>query len=169
MKSFPGFLALLLIVGAGLLGCSGDDKDRATAGSGMPSSSNTSEGAGGVASADQSVQVNPSSSGGSTLPASMPYSQGKSGAVSQSVNPAPFLTASEAKPETQKATGSTGLVSRADGTMYGPNDQPAAGIGPGMEGATQGGASRASNGGAGKASGGGLAPVKPPSNPTGGK
>ena len=177
MKSAFGFLALFVIVSvcAVFVGCSGSDKDRATASSGSaPSSPNTAQGAAGagMATENEAVQVDPSSSGGSTLPASAPYSQAKGGAVSQNVNPAPFLTASEGKPGEAKVSSSTGLVSRADGTMYGPSDQPAAGIGPGMEGATQGGGARVgANGGRGKASAGsGLsAPVKPSSNQTGGK
>lgn len=169
MKSISGFLALLLFVGIGV-GCSGSDKDRATASSGSaPSSPNIAQGAAGagMSSADEQTQVDPSASGGSTLPASTPYSQEKGKAVSQNVNPAPFLTASQSKPGAQNAA-STGLVSRADGTMFGPADLPAAGVGPGMEGATQSGAAPSSN--TGKVSGGGLsAPVKPSSNQTSGK
>lgn len=171
MKSISGLLALLLFVGIGV-GCSGNDKDRATASSGSaPSSPNTAQGAAGAGmySADQQTQADPSSSGGSTLQASTPYRQEKGGAVSQNVNPAPFLTASQANPSGQNATSATGLVSRADGTMFGPADLPAAGVGPGMEGgATQGGIPRSS--GRGRPSGGGLsAPVKPSSNQTSGK
>lgn len=170
MKSVPGSLAVLLIIGI-CVGCSGNDKDRATASSGsMPSMPNTSQGAAGAgaASAEEPAQVDPSSSGGSTLPASTPYSQQKGTTVSQNVNPAPFLTASQAKPGPQNL-GAVGLVSRADGTMFGPADLPAAGIGPGMEGPTQGGASRSSTR-TGRPSGGGLsAPVKPSSNQTSGK
>lgn len=170
MKSVHGILTLLLMAGlVVVMGCSGNDKDRATASSGsMPSMPTAAQGAAGagVASGDQAVQADPSSSGGSTLPASTPYTQGKGTAVSQNVNPAPFLTASQAKPAMEGSAGSRGLVSRADGTMFGPADLPAAGIGPGTEGATQGGASRSSN--AGRASGL-SAPVKPSSNQTSGK
>lgn len=173
MKSVPGILALLLMASlVSVVGCSGNDKDRATASSGsMPSAPTASQGAAGagVASGDQAVQADPSSSGGSMLPASTPYSQGKAGTVSQNVNPAPFLTAGQAKQGPETNTNSNGLVSRADGTMFGPGDQPAAGIGPGMEGQAQRGAGT-SNAGTGKASGGGLsAPVKPSSNQSRGK
>lgn len=171
MRSFPLLLGLVLIAGAALVGCSGNDKDRAMASSGsMPSMPATSQGAAGagMTSVEESVRVDPSSSGGSTLQASMPYTDGKGGAVPQNVNAAPFLAASEESQGTQKNAAFTGLVSRADGTMYGPNDQPAAGIGPGMEGAAQGRGATASS--ASKASGLGMsAPVKPSSNQVSGK
>jgi len=67
----------------------------------------------------------PAATGGSSLPASAPY-QGSETAT-QNINPAPFLTASQ--PEAGGGPGgapSNTLTSRADGTMRGPNDQPAA-------------------------------------------
>ena len=74
-----------------------------------------------------SPQSDPASNGGSSLAVSTPYDGGGK-TVAQNVNPAPFLVGSPAP-----APGTTGtvpppnsLASRADGTMYGANDQPAA-------------------------------------------
>lgn len=73
------------------------------------------------------AQLDPAANGGSTLPASTPY-DGGGATVAQNINPAPFLAGSPAQ-----AAGASGsmplpnpLTSRADGTMYGSNDQPAA-------------------------------------------
>jgi hypothetical protein len=170
MKTLPGFLVSLLIVFA--IGCSGNDKDRVTQPAGsMPSFANTSSGAegAGVASGDQKMETSASSSGGTSLQASTPYSSGKT-AVSQNLNPAPFLTAAApGKGGTPRETSSTGLVSRADGTMYGPSDLSAAGVGPGMSGAAEGGATRNSNAGKAKGNTSLSAPAKPPSSQTSGK
>lgn len=169
MKTLPGFLVLLLIVCA--MGCSGNDKDRATQPTGsMPSFPSTSSGAegAGVASGDQKMETSPASSGGSSLQASTPYSSGK-GAVSQNLNPSPFLTAAAGKGSVPRAASATGLVSRADGTMYGPSDLSAAGVGPGMSGGAEGGAYPASKAGKAKSNTGLSAPAKPPSNQSSGK
>lgn len=169
MKTLPAFLVLLLIVC--VMGCSGNDKDRATQPTGsMPSFANTSSGAegAGVASGNQKQETSPESDGGTSLQASTPYSSGKGGTVSQNINPAPFLTASAAgKGGTPKTASATGLVSRADGTMYGPSDLSAAGVGPGMSGAAEGGASPSS--GKAKSNTGLSSPVKPPSSQSSGK
>ena len=66
--------------------------------------------------------------GGSSLAASAPYKQAGA-AVPQNVNAAPFMIATQ--PAGKTATQSSDLISRADGTMMGPNDQMAAGTGPG--------------------------------------
>jgi hypothetical protein len=171
MKSLSGFLGLLLLLGC--LGCSGNDKDRATQPTGsMPSFAATtagSEGAG-AGAGDQQVEVNPASSGGSTLTASTPYSDGKGQPVSQNLNPAPFLTARQSGAAAlPRESSSTGLVSRADGDMYGPSDLSAAGVGPGMQGAAQSGSYGASNSRAAKAGAGLSGSQKPPSNQRGGK
>lgn len=170
MKTLPGFLGLLLIVCA--VGCSGNDKERATQPTGsMPSFANTSSGAegAGVASGDQKTETSAASSGGSSLQASTPYNSGK-GTVSQNLNPSPFLTAAASgNGGAPKAASATGLVSRADGTMYGPSDLAAAGVGPGMSGTAEGGATRSSNAGKAGAKTGLSAPVKPPSNQSSGK
>ncbi|MGE5323068.1 MAG: hypothetical protein ACM3SW_09410 [Actinomycetota bacterium] len=147
MRIAAAFIALLLIVG--VLGCSGNDADRATQPTGStPSFPNTTAGAAGagVANGDQQAQTSPEGSGGSTLPASTPYNQGNGGTVSQNLNPAPFLMAKEPSSAAGvKISSSHGLVARADGTMYGPTDLPAAGVGPGAQGAAEGGAVRSSN------------------------
>lgn len=147
MRITAAFIALLLIVG--VMGCSGSDKDRATQPTGsLPSFPNTTAGAGGagVANGDQQVETAPESSGGYSLPASTPYNQGNGAAVSQNLNPAPFLMAKEPSNTTGvNISNSSGLIARADGDMYGPSDLPAAGVGPGMQGAAEGGAVRSSN------------------------
>lgn len=147
MRIAAAFIALLLIVG--VVGCSGSDKDRATQPTGSePSFPNTTAGAAGagVANGDQQAQTTPEGSGGSSLPASTPYNQGNGAAVSQNLNPAPFLVAKEPGSATSvNISNSGGLIARADGTMYGPTDMPAAGVGPGMQGAAEGGAVRSSN------------------------
>jgi hypothetical protein len=79
------------------------------------------------ATAQPSPQPDPAANGGSTLPASTPYDGGGT-TIAQNVNPAPFLAGSPAQPA--GAAGAppppNSLTSRADGTMYGSNDQPAA-------------------------------------------
>lgn len=165
MKTVLSIFVSLLIAAA--MGCSGNDKDRATQPTGsMPSFANSSAGSSGagVASGDQKEDANPASSGGSTLPASTPYSQGKT-AVSQSLNASPFLVTSQEQGATQKQVSSMGLVSRADGTMFGPTDLPAGGVVPG--GVSSGGANQSPSAGQGK--GGPSAPVKPAGNQTSGK
>lgn len=146
MRIAAAFIALLLIMG--VLGCSGNDKDRATQPTGSePSFPNTTAGAAGagVANGDQQVQTTPEGSGGSSLSASTPY-QGSGAAVSQNLNPGPFLVAKEpGSAAAVNIANSGGLIARADGTMYGPTDMPAAGVGPGMQGAAEGGAVRSSN------------------------
>lgn len=68
--------------------------------------------------------------GGSSLPASSPYSQPNGATAQQNVNPAPFMTAGGGQGQGTSSggasLGSGALTSRADGTMSGPNDQPAA-------------------------------------------
>jgi hypothetical protein len=71
-----------------------------------------------------SGRPDPAANGGSSLPASAPY-QGDA-TVTQNVNPAPFLTASQPEAGSTGGAPSNTLTSRADGTMRGPNDQPAA-------------------------------------------
>jgi len=165
MKTVFSIFVSLLIAAA--VGCSGNDKDRATQPTGsMPSFANTSAGSSGagVAGSDQKEDVNPASSGGSTLPASTPYSQGKT-AVSQNLNAAPFLVTSQEQGPTQKQVSSTGLVSRADGDMYGPTDLPAGGVVTG--GGSGGGGTQSPSAGQGKR--GPSAPVEPPASQSSGK
>jgi hypothetical protein len=73
-------------------------------------------------------QPDPAANGGSSLPASAPYTQANSASVPQNVNPAPFLAGGQAQGAASgsPAAPSGRLTSRADGTMIGPNDLPAA-------------------------------------------
>ena len=166
MKALSGFLGLLLIVGC--LGCSGNDKDRATQPTGsMPSFPTTSAGAegAGAGAGEPQEQVNPESSGGTSLAVSTPYNDGKAQPVSQNLNAAPFLVTSQEQGPTQKQVSSTGLVSRADGDMYGPTDLPAGGVVTG--GGSGGGGTQSPSAGQGKR--GPSAPVEPPASQSSGK
>ncbi len=170
MKRTFGFFLMLSILF--VLGCSGNDKDRASAATGsgasLPSSAAGAEGSGVVP--PEQPQMDAGASGGSSLPASTPYSQGKGGTVAQNVNAAPFLTSESIKGgAAQRAASSTGLVSRADGTMYGPSDQPAAGVGPGMQGAGQTSAGPGGNAGHNPGGGGLSSNAKPAANQRSGK
>lgn len=170
MKKIFGFLLTLSMML--VLGCSGNDKDRGSAATGSGASlPNSAAGAEGTSTvAPEQAQMDAGASGGSSLPASTPYSQGKGGAVSQNVNPAPFLTSESVKGgAAQRAASSTGLVSRADGTMYGPSDQPAAGVGPGMQGAGQTSAGMGGDAGRNPGGGGLSTNAKPASNQRSGK
>lgn len=69
--------------------------------------------------------------GGSSLTASAPYKPAGASAQ-QNVNATPFMVATQ--PAGKTYTQSSELISRADGTMMGPNDQMAAGTGPGGKG-----------------------------------
>lgn len=104
----------------------------------LPQSVQGAAGAGAQANA-QPAQINSESSGGSSLTAASPYAgDGKGAAVQQNVNPTPFLQdSSPMQPGMELPSGA--LVSRADGTMYGPGDMSPAGGGPGMEGPGTGG------------------------------
>jgi len=82
--------------------------------------------------AQSSGQPDPAATGGSSLPAIAPY-QGGGETVTQNVNPAPFLVASQPGGGSSGAP-SNALTSRADGTMRGPNDLPAASTGWGTSG-----------------------------------
>jgi hypothetical protein len=81
----------------------------------------------------------PAANGGATLPANAPYRQPNGTAVQQNINPAPFLVAAGAGQGAGPSSGASQitsgkLTSRADGTMSGPSDQPAAGTGWGTQG-----------------------------------
>jgi hypothetical protein len=73
-------------------------------------------------------QPDPAANGGASLAASTPYNGGATVAQAQNVNPAPFLTGNQAQPSGTAGAlpAPNSLTSRADGTMYGANDQPAA-------------------------------------------
>jgi hypothetical protein len=80
-----------------------------------------------AAAAQPSPQPDPAANGGSSLAASTPYDGGGK-TVTQNVNPAPFLAGSPAQSSgtANALPPPNSLTSRADGTMYGANDQPAA-------------------------------------------
>lgn len=81
-----------------------------------------------AAPAQPSPQPDPAANGGSSLAASTPYNGSANVVQAQNVNAAPFLTGNQTQPSA--TTGAppppNSLTSRADGTMYGANDQPAA-------------------------------------------
>lgn len=111
-----------------VLGCSSNDKLGAGR-EGNLNTSNTPAATNAIPAdsrAQSSGQPDPAGNGGSTLPASAPY-QGGGVTVTQNLNPAPFLTASQPQSGGPVGGGSSNtLTSRADGTMRGPNDLPAA-------------------------------------------
>ncbi len=141
MKKFSLISFALMLVA--VLGCSGNDLDRGTSPRGAkPLPANEAAGAQGSRGSAPSptTQTDAHASGGSSLEASLPYSQPNTPAASQNLNAAPFLVAAEPHKagEIPAQPWSPGLTSRADGTMYGPTDQPAAGAGPGMMPAPEG-------------------------------
>jgi len=109
--------------GAGVQGSATDSKSSSSSASTSPASASSGN------SPQPARQPDPAANGGSTLTASAPYSSGSGASVSQNVNPAPFMTASQASASASSVPANA-LTSRADGTMMGPNDQPAAGTGP---------------------------------------
>ena len=131
MRKVCGFM--LLAMAALLMGCSGLNKDlggRTTSHGTMPSPAGASEGSAGAGERTQpaTALMDAHASGGSTLPAYSSYGGGA--AQQQNINPTVFTNAAHAATQQQKAP-ETELVSRADGTMYGPGDQMPAGAGPG--------------------------------------
>src|SRR5215472_15174408 len=127
MKNSSIFLGLLSVLV--IAGCTSNDRTPA----GLEGSLNTPVSAPATTSGDHvqpTGQADPAANGGSNLPVTAPY-QGSGATVSQNVNPGPFLAASQPQGQaTGTATApSDSLISRADGTMRGPNDQPAASTG----------------------------------------
>lgn len=133
------FASLILI---SLLGCSGTNKDTAVAPAGsMPLEPTEAAGANGAKGNVAPVEVPGSdahASGGTTLAVSTPYDQPNAPQASQNLNAAPFLVSTGTKSTASQQPPTPGLTSRADGTMFGPEDQPAAGIGPGTMSTTEG-------------------------------
>ncbi len=108
-------------------GCTSNDKDKAgTEGSiATPASASLAPASGGAAPISR--PSDPAANGGSALPAAAPYSEANGATAPQNVNPAPFLVASESAGRGGSTSApSNTLTSRADGTMSGPNDLPAA-------------------------------------------
>lgn len=117
-------------------GCTSNDKS----GSGRESSVTLPESATELAVKGNVPPVipasDPAANGGFNLPASSAYNQPAGATVQQqNVNPTPFLTLSTSPGQVQTAGAPAGapgltlsgsLTSRADGTMSGPHDQPAA-------------------------------------------
>ncbi|HLW54461.1 MAG TPA: hypothetical protein VKW06_16625 [Candidatus Angelobacter sp.] len=88
-------------------------------------------------------QTDPAANGGMSTRAAAPYSS-SGAAVSQNVNPGPFVTAASSQAGTAGAIPSTGMLTRsADGTMSGPNDLPAATTGWGTTAANYSGSADA--------------------------
>ncbi len=106
-------------------GCTSNDRVSAgTQGSvTTPASSTVAPPSG--AAAPVSWPSDPAANGGSSLPAAAPYSETGAASAAQNVNPTPFL-AGQGGPSGPSSAPATRLTSRADGTMMGPNDQPAA-------------------------------------------
>lgn len=132
-------LALLLVVSALLMvvvGCPVvDQRPEKTAAASTGAQAPSAE-----TKAEEPVRSDPAANGGSSLRASMPYSQAGAPVASQNLNAAPFLITAESRGAiVPAATWSPALTSRADGTMYGPGDRPAAGIGQGMAVSAEGG------------------------------
>jgi hypothetical protein len=160
------FASLMLI---SLLGCSGTNKDTAVEPAGSiplePTEAAGANGAKGNVAPVEAPGPDAHASGGTTLAVSTPYNQPNAPAVAQNLNPTPFLVSTAAKGATTQQPGTPGLTSRADGTMSGPQDQPAAGIGPGTMGGTEGNAyPNKSFQGAGRKSGAGGTPPSAQSN-----
>jgi hypothetical protein len=122
MKHLPLCSVLFVLMFA--QGCTSNDRTPAR----PEGSLNTQESAPATASgnlAQPSGQADPAANGGSSLPASTPY-QGSGAPVSQNVNPAPFLAASQAQGQAVGlATTSGGLTIRADGTGKALRAKPA--------------------------------------------
>jgi hypothetical protein len=117
--------AFMLVLG--VVGCPGSqtpgEKDQAATGpSAQAAGANT-------ASADNQQATTPdaAATGGSSLSASAPYKHAGA-SVPQNVNAGPFMIATQPAGKTPPKP--SALISRADGTMMGPNDQLAAGTGP---------------------------------------
>jgi hypothetical protein len=108
-------------------GCTSNDKDKAGTERSIttPASASVAPASGGVAPISQ--PSDPAANGGSALPAAAPYSEANGASAPQNVNPAPFLVANEsAGPGGATSAPASTLTSRADGTMSGPRDLPAA-------------------------------------------
>lgn len=137
MKPLGTFAILILLLIA--QGCTSNDKDTA----GIKGNVTTPAAATEVAVTGNvppvAPRLNPAANGGSGLPAIAPYGTPNGPAVQQNINPAPFMMAAGGQGAAPPHPGaglitSGGLTSRADGTMSGPNDQPAATTGWGTPG-----------------------------------
>jgi hypothetical protein len=108
-------------------GCTSNDKDQAGPETSILKPAPAASIPASAGAAPISWPADPAANGGFALPAAAPYSQPGSAAASQTVNPAPFLAASRSSGTAgSQATPSGSLASRADGTLSGPQDHPAA-------------------------------------------
>jgi hypothetical protein len=131
-------ITLMFAVGCSSKSATEEKRENASRASQETVAASAAQGSRSETNQPESAKLNPASSGGSSLQASMPYSQPNAPAASQNLNAAPFLTTAEsAATRVPAPTWSPALTSRADGTMYGPGDRPAAGIGQGMMAAPQ--------------------------------
>jgi hypothetical protein len=103
----------------------------------LPSLPDAARGAAGAGElpAPAPPQIDSASNGGSSLMAAAPYAGDGKGTVQQNINPVPFLQTSVPMKSgmSMPASAAETLVSRADGTMFGPTDLPPAGAGPMIE------------------------------------
>jgi hypothetical protein len=138
-------------------GCSGNNVGTSPS---LPEAVEGAAGAGQLGT-PQPPQIDSASNGGSSLAAAAPYAgDGKGSPVQQNINATPFLQASTPMKTGMALPGMSGaLVSRADGTMYGPTDMSPAGAGAGTQGMTSGGS--AANQSSGAKSTTGAVPAKP--------
>jgi hypothetical protein len=167
VKRFSLLLASLMLIS--LLACSGTNKDTAVEPAGSiplePTEAAGANGAKGNVAPVEPPGPDAHASGGSTLAVSTPYNQPNAPATAQNLNAAPFLVFTGGKGAQSQQPPSPGLTSRADGTMFGKEDQPAAGIGPGTMGGTEGDAYPSKSfQGAGRKSGAGGTPPSAQSN-----
>lgn len=133
MKNFtPLFAAAIAFL---FLGCSGNDY------SGAGQSEGGDVSASSAATAQDYGQRPPeqtdsASSGGFTTKASDPYSHGNGAAVSQNVNPTPFMGSSNGglRGENPQNASANLATNRAVGEMEGATDQPPGAIAPGEMG-----------------------------------
>ena len=130
MKNFYTAFATLLLFVFVFSGCSGNDRTGAGRNLGGDTSSSS-------AATPQDYnwshfQTDAQASGGTTLKASTPYKQANAPAVSQNLNPAPFMAGNQVGQSPNAAN--VVATNRAMGTVEGLMDQPPASVGPGMQG-----------------------------------
>lgn len=137
MKTLGSVAILILVLFA--QGCSSNDKDAAGIKGNVTTPAPATELAATANVPQVMTRLDPAANGGSSLPAIAPYSKPNGPAVQQNINPAPFMVAAGGQGAATPGPGaglitSGSLTSRADGTMSGPNDQPAATTGWGTQG-----------------------------------
>jgi len=132
VKNFHiAFATLLLLLAFLFSGCSGNDSTGAGHNLGGDTSSSSAATPQDYNWSSHS-QTDPQASGGTTLKASTPYKQANAPAVSQNLNPAPFMAVNQIGQSPNAAN--VVETNRAMGTVEGLMDQPPASVGPGMQG-----------------------------------